>query len=92
MADNCTDGTVAVAREFGVETFETEDNEHKKGGALNQALAKTLPGMGPGDVVMVMDADTRICPRYLQTAAARFDADPDLEAVAASSSARPGTG
>jgi len=92
VADNCTDGTVAVAREFGVETFETEDNEHKKGGALNQALAKTLPSMGPDDVAMVMDADTRIGPRYLQTAAARFDADPTSRLSTASSSARPGTG
>jgi len=81
VADNCTDGTVEVARSFGHEAFETEGNTHRKGGALNQALAKILPGMGPDDVVMVMDADTRIGPRYLETAAARLDSDPYLEAV-----------
>jgi cellulose synthase/poly-beta-1,6-N-acetylglucosamine synthase-like glycosyltransferase len=81
VADNCTDGTVQVARSFGHEVVETEGNLHRKGGALNQALAKILPGMGPDDVVMVMDADTRIGPRYLETAAARLDSDPYLEAV-----------
>jgi biofilm PGA synthesis N-glycosyltransferase PgaC len=81
VADNCTDGTVAVARAFGYEVFETEGNVDRKAGALNQALAKILPTLGADDAVMVMDADTRIGPLYLETAAARLDADPRLEAV-----------
>ena len=38
VADNCTDRTVEIARERGVEVYETVDNAHKKAGALNQVL------------------------------------------------------
>ena len=91
VADNCTDGTVAVARAFGYEVFETEGNVDRKAGALNQALAKILPTLGADDAVMVMDADTRIGPLFLETAAARLDADPAWRRWAACSSVRRGT-
>ncbi len=81
VADNCTDDTVAIARALGHEAFETVDNTHKKGGALNQALARLLPAMDADDAVLVMDADTSIGPRYLETAAHHLDTDPTLEAV-----------
>jgi cellulose synthase/poly-beta-1,6-N-acetylglucosamine synthase-like glycosyltransferase len=81
VADNCTDRTVAIASEFGVEAFETVDNAHRKGGALNQALAWLLPDLGPDDAVMVMDADTTLGPDYLETAARCLDDDATLEAV-----------
>lgn len=81
VADNCTDDTADIARRFGHEVVETVGNTHKKGGALNQALASLLPGMGPDDAVMVMDADTALGPLYLETAADLLDDDPDLEAV-----------
>ena len=81
VADNCTDRTVEVAHEFGVETFQSVDNEHRKGGALNQALAWLLPDLGPDDAVMVMDADTSLGADYLETAGRRLDEDPTLEAV-----------
>jgi len=92
VADNCTDRTADIAREFGHEAVETVANTHKKGGALNQALGKILPGMGANDAVMVMDADTSIGPRYLETASARLDADPDLEAVGGIFFGEPGHG
>jgi cellulose synthase/poly-beta-1,6-N-acetylglucosamine synthase-like glycosyltransferase len=92
VADNCTDRTADIAREFGYEAFETVGNTHKKGGALNQALGKILPGMGADDAVMVMDADTSIGPHYLETASARLDADPDLEAVGGIFFGEPGHG
>jgi cellulose synthase/poly-beta-1,6-N-acetylglucosamine synthase-like glycosyltransferase len=92
VADNCTDRTVEIAREFGYEAFETTGNVHKKGGALNQALRKILPGMGADDVVMVMDADTSIGPRYLETATARLGDDLDLEAVGGVFFGEPGHG
>ena len=38
IADNCTDGTVDVARAHGVEVVETVGNTEKKAGALNQQL------------------------------------------------------
>lgn len=46
VADNCTDSTPDLARAAGVEVFASVDNAHKRGGALNQALA-VLPA-GPG--------------------------------------------
>ena len=81
VADNCTDRTPAIAREMGYEAFETVDNQHKKGGALNQALAVLLPLAGPEDVILVMDADTSLGPEFIEAAAGRLEADPELAAV-----------
>ncbi|MFD5213845.1 glycosyltransferase [Microbacterium sp. NPDC058345] len=81
VADNCTDGTVAVARAHGAEVFETVGNVHKKGGALNQALANLLPELGDNDTVMVMDADSQIGGDFLAEAARRFTDDRALMAV-----------
>ena len=54
IADNCTDTTVQVAREHGVDVVETVGNTEKKAGALNQQLRRLLPGQRrarrhPGD-------------------------------------------
>ena len=81
VADNCTDDTAGVARRYGAEVFETVGNEHKKGGALNQALADLLPGMGPNDCVLVMDADSQIGPEYLATAVRLLSNDRALMSV-----------
>lgn len=81
VADNCTDGTVGIARAAGCEVYETVDNHLKKGGALNQVLTRILPAMGENDVVMVMDADTELHPQYLTTAHALLLEDPALQAV-----------
>lgn len=81
VADNCTDDTVPIARELGVEVFETVDNVHRKGGALNQALSRLLPQMSGADVVLVMDADTTLDPQFLEVAARELEADPELTAV-----------
>lgn len=81
VADNCTDGTTRVARAHGAEVFETVDNVHKKGGALNQALAHLLPGMGDNDTVMVMDADSQIGTDYLKEAVRRFTNDRAMMSV-----------
>jgi len=81
VADNCADRTVEIAREMGHEAFETVDNEHKKGGALNQVLARVLPVAGPDDVILVMDADTSLGPRFIEVAAGHLESDPELAAV-----------
>ncbi len=81
VADNCTDGTAAVARRLGAEVFETTANVHKKGGALNQVLARELPQMGDNDTVLVMDADTQLSTQFIATAVQRFTADRALMAV-----------
>jgi cellulose synthase/poly-beta-1,6-N-acetylglucosamine synthase-like glycosyltransferase len=81
VADNCTDRTVALAREAGVEVFETVANTQKKAGGLNQALAKVMPGMGDNDCVMVMDADTTLDAGFLEGAVRRLTDDRALMAV-----------
>ncbi|MDQ0822760.1 cellulose synthase/poly-beta-1,6-N-acetylglucosamine synthase-like glycosyltransferase [Arthrobacter sp. V4I6] len=81
VADNCTDSTVALARQAGVEVMESVANTQKKAGALNQALKLLLPGQGDNDVVMVMDADTSLDDGFLAAAAARFTDDRALMAV-----------
>ena len=81
VADNCTDATVRLAREAGVEVMETVDNAQKKAGALNQALRVVLPGMGDNDCVMVMDADTTLDPGFLAGAVRRLSDDRALMAV-----------
>lgn len=82
VADNCTDGTVEIARASGVEVFETQDNRDKKAGGLNQVLDELLPGMGPNDAVLVMDADTEFADdRFLEAARRRMTDDRALMAV-----------
>jgi poly-beta-1,6-N-acetyl-D-glucosamine synthase len=81
VADNCTDRTAAIAREMDYEAFETVDNHHKKGGALNQALAALLPEATADDVILIMDADTQLAERFLEIGAGRLEADPELAAV-----------
>ena len=81
VADNCTDDTELLAARAGAEVFRSVDNEHKKGGALNQALATLLPSLGENDTVMVMDADTSLDQGYLAAARARFTSDRALMAV-----------
>jgi biofilm PGA synthesis N-glycosyltransferase PgaC len=81
VTDNCTDRTDEVARGAGAETFAPEGNQHKKAGALNQALAALLPNMDDDDFVFVMDADTVLNPDWMRTARAALDADPKAGAV-----------
>ncbi len=81
VADNCTDGTVSVARLAGVDVFESVGNTKKKAGALNQALAELLPKQADNDIVMMMDADTTIDTRFLEAAAQRFTHDRALMAI-----------
>ncbi len=81
VADNCTDRTADVAREMGHEVFETVNNTHKKGGALNQVLAQLLPVSESKDVILVMDADTSLGPRFVEVAARNLESDPELGAV-----------
>jgi cellulose synthase/poly-beta-1,6-N-acetylglucosamine synthase-like glycosyltransferase len=92
VADNCTDATVALAEAAGAEVVETVDNTHKKAGALNQVLAQLLPGLGDNDLVMVMDADTRLSVGFLSAAVRRFTDDRALMAVGGLFRGEPGHG
>jgi len=81
VADNCSDDTVAIARGRDAEVFVTVDNESKKAGALNQALATLLPTAQVRDVVLVMDADTVLVTPFIAVAEQRLLDDPELQAV-----------
>jgi len=81
VADNCTDGTVALAQSLGVEVFETVGNVDKKAGALNQVMGTLLPGLGENDTVMIMDADTVLRQGFLKSAVRHFTEDRGLSAI-----------
>ncbi len=81
VADNCTDDTASVARALGAEVFETVDNIDKKAGALNQALAAHLDGLGDNDCIMIVDADTVLDPRFIEVGAQRLRDDRALMSV-----------
>lgn len=79
VADRCTDGTAAVARSFGARVLPTRDNDDRKAGALNQALAALA--VAPPEYVLVLDAGTRVARTFVETALAHLDSDPSLGAV-----------
>ncbi|TFB67659.1 glycosyltransferase family 2 protein [Cryobacterium sp. Hz9] len=92
VADNCTDGTAAVARSHGVEVFESVGNTKKKAGALNQVLARILPDQGDNDIVMIVDADTTLDAGFLAAGVARFTSDRALMAIGGLFYGEPGAG
>lgn len=92
VADNCTDDTVEIAREVGVEVMITVHNQHKKAGALNQVLAKVLPTQGENDLVMVMDADTSLDAGFLASVVRRMTEDRALMAIGGLFYGEPGKG
>jgi len=81
IADNCTDQTIEIARNRGVEVFATIDNKQKKAGALNQVLSHLLPGLGENDTVMIMDADTVLRQGFIKSAVEHFVRDRGLSAI-----------
>lgn len=81
VADNCADDTAAIASAAGADVFTTIGNTHKKAGALNQFLAAELALLRPDDVVLVMDADTRLSPRFVEVAVTTLKAHDELGAV-----------
>ncbi|TML74796.1 MAG: glycosyltransferase family 2 protein [Actinobacteria bacterium] len=89
-ADNCTDGTALEAVEAGAYVFETVTNEHKKAGALNQALAELLPELADTDAVLVMDADSVLAPTFVSIARAHLRSD--VGGVGGVFTGRPGGG
>ncbi|WKK27572.1 glycosyltransferase family 2 protein [Streptomyces olivoreticuli] len=68
VADNCSDDTAAVAARHGAHVLRSEDNRHKKAGALNQALDRILPDLADDDLVLVQDADTALSPTFVTSA------------------------
>lgn len=73
VADNCTDDTATIALECGAEVFTTVANSRKKAGALNQVLESLLPTLAGDDAVLVMDADSELDARWVESAQSRLD-------------------
>ena len=80
VADNCTDGTVEIARSLGVDVFETVSNTDKKAGALNQVLAELLPQTTNRDFFFMLDADSQVNATFVSEALSIFR-DPNVGAV-----------
>jgi len=71
VCDNCEDDTAGVSWRAGADhVLATVGNTARKSGALNQALDRLLPAMQADDFVLVMDADSRLSPRWIESAVA----------------------
>lgn len=92
MADNCTDGTVAVARAAGAVVHETVANTGKKAGALNQGIEIVGRELDDEDLLLVMDADSVLCAEWIERGIAHLGEDPRTGAVSGAYVARPGRG
>lgn len=79
VSDMSTDDTAAIARSAGVKVFELEPNRGKAG-ALAAGIAH-FELCRKFKVVMLLDADTRPAPDYLETGLPMFS-DPTVVAVA----------
>jgi cellulose synthase/poly-beta-1,6-N-acetylglucosamine synthase-like glycosyltransferase len=80
ISDNSTDRTMEIANSWGsrVHSIETVGNRHMKAGALNQVLSHLQDD--DETVVLVMDADSRITPSFIESALSAL-ASPKVGAV-----------
>jgi cellulose synthase/poly-beta-1,6-N-acetylglucosamine synthase-like glycosyltransferase len=73
VADNCTDGTAALARVAGAEVLErTDPSLRGKGYALEHAFVASR-ARGWADAVVVVDADSKVSANLLAVCAARIE-------------------
>ncbi len=73
VADNCTDGTAARARERGARVLVRTDPERRgKGYALESAF-RDVEAAGWADAVVVVDADSEVSANLLEACAARLE-------------------
>ncbi|NQX33494.1 glycosyltransferase family 2 protein [Herbiconiux sp. VKM Ac-2851] len=79
VSDGSTDATAEIAREHGATVLELNPNRGKAG-ALVEAI-RHFELAERFDVVMLLDADTRLAPDYFETGLRAFD-DPAVVAVA----------
>jgi cellulose synthase/poly-beta-1,6-N-acetylglucosamine synthase-like glycosyltransferase len=92
VCDNCTDNTEDIALLAGAETLRTTGNTARKAGALNQALARVLPGLSDDQTLLAMDADSSLSPRWLASATSALERDPRVGAVCGVFLGEPGAG
>jgi cellulose synthase/poly-beta-1,6-N-acetylglucosamine synthase-like glycosyltransferase len=78
VADNCSDGTAARAREAGATVLERHDTERRgKGWALELAFDTLFERFPDLDAVMVVDADSEVDPNFFVACARWFAAGAD---------------
>lgn len=92
VADNCTDATPELAAAGGAEVFVTRNNRNKKAGALNQALDRLLTDLSDRDLVLVVDADSRLSADFLSVALDTLAGDETVGAVGGVFLGEPGSG
>lgn len=92
VCDNCTDDTARIAASLGVNVMATTRNTARKAGALNQALARVLPILDADDLVLTMDADSALSPRWLEVASQTLLLDRRVGAVCGAFLGEPGGG
>lgn len=68
VVNNTTDDTAAVARAAGATVLVMEHNPHKKAGALNYGLDTLASELDEDAMILVMDADTTLCPDFIEVA------------------------
>lgn len=75
VADNCSDHTAALAREYGVTVIERNDeNQRGKGYALQYGL-QYLANNTPPEIVIIVDADCQLSAACIDVLALRTETD-----------------
>jgi cellulose synthase/poly-beta-1,6-N-acetylglucosamine synthase-like glycosyltransferase len=92
ICDNCTDDTADIAAAEGAEVMVTEGNTARKAGALNQGFAAALPWLRPDDLVLVMDADSRLSDNWIEDAARCMAQDRSIAGACGTFAGEPGNG
>jgi poly-beta-1,6-N-acetyl-D-glucosamine synthase len=92
VADNCWDATEDLSLLHGAEVVATYGNSARKAGALNQALHRILPGLGPEDFVLTMDADSQLTADWIRCAVEALTLDRRLGGVCGTYNGEPGPG
>ena len=84
VADNCTDSTAQIARDYGVTVLERFNREeHGKGYALDWAISQLLARTHAPAAVVIVDADTWVAPDFTGIMAARLADYQDAEGCCA---------
>ena len=75
VADNCTDATAQIARDYDATVLERFNAEERgKGYALDWAIAQLLARPEPPEAVVIVDADTWVAPDFVGIIAVRLAA------------------
>jgi cellulose synthase/poly-beta-1,6-N-acetylglucosamine synthase-like glycosyltransferase len=67
IADHCRDATTSIAAQAGVHVHVRNDRGPAgKGAALHWWLTRTRPHSSPEQIIIVMDADSRVTPDFIE--------------------------